>query len=270
MKHTLLFFLFSCSCLNSSAQNLLQNASAEHELINGVIPNWTPTIGGNWLISEYTVYPQVETETAGTQFFYPGYNYANVNNELTSELSQTIDLFDDADAIDAGTQAYFFNGYTISFDQTPADQSNLFIDFLSADDALLSTTHFGPFSATQDWIHLTEAIIPPANTRKAVVRMRSILINGSSCDGLYEDLYFGRTPLLNVRNISVNPGKIYPNPTTGIVHLANLTEPIALFDFSGRPLARFEAGTTVIDLSRFSVGIYLLNSGKSVYKIVRK
>ncbi len=269
MKHALLLFI-GLLYFSGNAQNLLVNGSAEL-VENSQIVGWTPTVGGNWLVSEYTVYPQIETATAGTQFFYPGYNYANVNGEQTCELSQIIDLFDDAATIDAGSQAYYFDGYTISFDQSPADQSNIFVDFLDASDAVLATNHFGPFAQTQTWLHLSETVIPPVNARKARVRLRSILINGSSLDGLYEDLYFGRNSLAT-QDLNRSSFVVYPNPTQNIVNIASdfPIDIVSISDMTGKIVLSGKPQNTAIDVSRLSSGMYLMTIESNGKRIQRK
>jgi hypothetical protein len=63
--------------------------------------------------------------------------------------------------------------------------------------------------------------------------------------------------------------QIYPNPTTGIVHVDNPDgNEIALYDARGALLLRTTGAT--IDISQYPVGIYFLREGKRTAKVVKK
>lgn len=277
-KITLLLVLAFGISGSLTAQNLLLNASGEETDTNGTIPHWTPTIGGTWLNSIYTgTYPEVGTPTAGVRFFYPAYSYANVDGQSTSEIGQIVDIASDATIVDSGNMNYYFEGYTISFDQQPADISNFIIEFLDASDVVLQTNQFGPFSFTANWHHVVQTINAPANARKVHVKMRSVLINGSSCDGLYEDLYFARTPLLGTEKNSKSAFKVYPNPVQEKLYINSAlaeNQNIQLLDVAGKIVKSFENknAETQLELPMDDVpnGLYFLKINGNGYSETRK
>ena len=64
---------------------------------------------------------------------------------------------------------------------------------------------------------------------------------------------------LSSTNFNQEKSQVYPNPTAGIINLKNLnTQKLSLYDISGKLIKEFEGGTSQIDLTNFSKGMYLI------------
>lgn len=65
-------------------------------------------------------------------------------------------------------------------------------------------------------------------------------------------------PALKTTEFEKTKGALYPNPTSGLLHIGNENlNSILLFDVTGKPIKQFQPQPT-IDLSEFSKGIYLV------------
>lgn len=63
------------------------------------------------------------------------------------------------------------------------------------------------------------------------------------------------------------PLRLYPNPTTGLLHIEGADLPVQLLDLYGR---RLMEGTTTLDLSPLPRGMYLLRCGTQTQKIIKQ
>jgi hypothetical protein len=261
------------------SDNLILNPSGEEPLVNDKIPHWHETIGSPWLLSTYTVYPLIDTKTSGTKFFYPGNGAVLNEGKMVSELEQNIPLSQDAILIDQGNMNYFFDGYVISFNQSPADQSNIILEFLDANGVLLSKVTFGPYFSVENWTHIMETLLAPVGSRSVNIKLHSVLINGSSNDGLYEDLYFGKSTLLAVSKNIVKESEIviFPNPSTGIFNIQTNQSienaSIKVFDLNGRMVHQskvYNLESKTLDLNNVPSGIYLFNIENEGYNYSQK
>ncbi len=261
---------------NFQSQNLILNPSAELPLVNGEIPNWTETIGNSWQSSPNITFGGAPTPNSGEFVFFAGSNIVSTNGFDTSELEQTIDIASDATAIDTGNKNYFFSGYTRSFTQFPTDQSNIFIQFLDVNNSLISSSAFGPFNTTTTWNTINSSLLAPINARKIKIKLKSIRVNGSDNDGVYDDLYLGSVPLLSIikNTISKINSTIFPNPSNGIfnIKIENAIEnaTISVADLNGRIVYETKIKNInykVLDLNHLQNGVYILNisDGSSKY-----
>lgn len=83
---------------------------------------------------------------------------------------------------------------------------------------------------------------------------------------------------LGVNENTLNDLKIYPNPTSGIVHLTdyvvNNLSSIAVYQCDGKLMKNIESGFDSISLSEFHNGLYLLkftmNNGTSIFRKIVK
>ena len=68
------------------------------------------------------------------------------------------------------------------------------------------------------------------------------------------------------------PILVYPNPTDGLVWISNTEDgtPIIITNIYSQRMATYPCGTTCIDLKGYSNGIYLLNIGGKVQKVVKQ
>jgi hypothetical protein len=186
------------------AQNLILNPGCEDTLIGGNIPHWLELAGANWTQRNASPEPQ-----AGTSYFFPGV-------AATAELGQVIDVANDSAAIDNGTKIYYFTGYVRAYEQSPPDESNIFIYFRNGGDSILTSFILGPYTQTQTWLRIDSALSAPPGSREVDIRLHSVRHNGSNNDGYYDELYLGNSPLVEVPEVARKQDfLIYPNPSHG-------------------------------------------------------
>ncbi|HRA72824.1 MAG TPA: T9SS type A sorting domain-containing protein, partial [Flavobacterium sp.] len=259
----LLLFLFATSITNS--QNLILNPSAEEPMVNGEIPFWTETIGNKWISYDNIVDFNFEANTVphGTFWFYAQNEVQNINGQNVSELEQTINISSDANDIDLGSKNYFFNGFVRTFEQGTNDQSNIFIQFFDANNLLLNEFSFGPFSDASVWSNVNGTLLAPVNSRIIKIKLHSIRRTGVYNDAIYDNLYLGSVPLLNISENTIAKFRInmYPNPTTGIVTISNeenlSIDKIEILDILGKRVATKTGNTSQVDISHLSNGMYV-------------
>jgi len=158
------------------AQNLLQNPAAEDPLVGGEIPGWTEVAGSNWTYRSTSPEPH-----EGANYFFPGV-------AASAELAQDVDLSAFATAIDAGEQAFAFAGFVRSFQQSPADQTRIVVEYQDAEGAVLDSFDSGDIVSTTSWAPVTDQRLAPAGTRAARVRLIATRRNGSNNDGYFDAL----------------------------------------------------------------------------------
>lgn len=278
-KITLLLAIFTfCS---ARSQNLILNPSAEMPPVNGEIPFWTETIGSTWKHYDDLFdfgFPANSTPD-GTFWFYAQNGVQNINGLNVSELEQTINISNDATAIDLGSKNYFFNGFVRTFEQGLNDQSNIFIQFFDANSLILTAFNFGPFSDASVWSNVNGTLLAPVNSRIIKIKLHSILRSGSSNDGVYDNLYLGSVPLLNVSENTISKLRINisPNPSSGLFNIqsenafnnANIT----VADLNGRIVYETKSDNVnnkSLDLNHLQNGIYILNVSNGNVKYSRK
>ena len=203
-KISLFLIILITTTLSLQAQNLILNPGCEDTLIGGNIPHWLELTGTNWTQRYASPEPQ-----AGTSYFFPGV-------AATAELGQIIDVANDSAAIDNGTKIYYFTGYVRAYEQSPPDESNIFIHFRNGADILLTSFLFGPYTQTDTWLRIDSALSAPPGARKIDIRLHSVRHNGSNNDGYYDELYLGNFPLVDMPEVLQKQDFIiYPNPSPG-------------------------------------------------------
>ena len=265
------------------SQNLILNPSAELPPVNGEIPFWTESIGSTWKQYDDLIdFGFQANSTPDGSFWFYAQNGVNIINGLNvSELEQTISIVSDATEIDSGTKNYFFNGFVRTFEQGLNDQSNIFIQFFDVNDVLLNAFNFGPFSDSSIWTNVNNTLLAPTGSRKIKIKLHSILRSGSSNDGVYDNLYLGSVPLLNIPIYTISKINVYPNPSSGIfnIYIENPINnaKITVADLNGRIVyvSKFEnLDNKSLDLNHLQNGIYILNIANADYnysqKIVKK
>lgn len=252
-KISLLLIILIATTLSLQAQNLILNPGCEDTLIGGNIPHWLELTGTNWTQRNASPEPQ-----AGTSYFFPGV-------AATAELGQIIDVANDSAAIDNGTKIYYFTGYVRAYEQSPPDESNIFIHFRNGADILLTSFLFGPYTQTDTWLRIDSALSAPPGTRKIDIRLHSVRHIGSNNDGYYDELYLGNSPLVGIPEVKQHTSfTIFPNPTDGLI---TITLPelfaesqLSILNCSGQKLMQrhvTEPGT-VIDISKLPCGVYFV------------
>lgn len=78
---------------------------------------------------------------------------------------------------------------------------------------------------------------------------------------------------VGIDNVAAIPFRVYPNPTTGLLHVSGVGEAdaVQLFDITGRRVMAVSAnaGSAVIDLAPLPQGIYILRAGGAVHRVVK-
>lgn len=280
MKIFMLLLAMITFC-GTHSQNLILNPSAELPMVNGEIPNWTETIGATWKSYDDIVDFNFEANTVphGTFWFYAVNGIQNINGQNVSELEQTINISSDVTAIDLGSKSYFFNGFVRTFEQGLNDQSNIFIQFFDANNILLNAFNFGPFSNASAWNKVNGTLLAPVNSRIIKIKLHSILRSGSSNDGVYDNLYLGSVPLLNISENTISKLRINisPNPSTGIFTIQNENPienaVITVADLNGRIVYETKAediNNKSLDLKHLQNGVYILNVANGNAKYSQK
>ncbi|KAF5056249.1 hypothetical protein DSECCO2_369350 [anaerobic digester metagenome] len=266
--YTLLPVLIILS-LTPNAQNLILNPGCDDTLVEGEIPGWSELTGNKW-----TQRLENPAPNSGVAYFFPG-------ADATAELGQVIDVSNDSSEIDSGTKIYYFTGYVRAFAQSPADESNIFIHFMNANNTLLTSFNFGPFTQTQTWLRIDSALSVPPGTRKVDVRLHSLRHNGTNNDGYYDGLYLGNAPLVGMPEIEHNINiSIYPNPSDGLITISISglfrKSQLSIQSINGRQLIRRQITEpqTVISINTLPPGVYIVrvldNKGVQVQKFVKQ
>ncbi|WP_298512550.1 T9SS type A sorting domain-containing protein [uncultured Kordia sp.] len=175
MKLNLQIALIYLCSLTLNAQNLVVNGSAEIEPFTS--NGWTQ-VSGNWLASNAS--SQI-TPVEGTKFFYAG-------NTALGELSQDIDVSANNVLIDTGLYYYTFSGYIQSFFQTPADSGKAIAEYRDENGNILATFDTGFITSTTEWYRFEDTRVAPIGTRTIRVRLISLRNNGTSNDGVFDDI----------------------------------------------------------------------------------
>jgi hypothetical protein len=219
MKKVLLAFITLINFANLAAQNLVTNPGAE-ALPRGT--GWTIISQGsdpcifiptntflNWtIIPDGTAnYPYDHTTRmpAGTVFF-AGCNVSWFTGVL--ELRQTVDVSDDAIAVDAGAQLYTFSGYIQTPVSPQTDQGRFVVDYLSAADVVLGTSYSSPWQSNfggsgLDWNLYSSTRTAPVGTRKIRIRLQAEMhIHQPAINVYFDDISLIKPALVPVRLLS--------------------------------------------------------------------
>ncbi|MDD3103591.1 MAG: hypothetical protein RBR69_02580 [Candidatus Cloacimonadaceae bacterium] len=154
---------------------LVRNGGCEAPLVNGEIPEWEEVIGTTW------------TQRSTNPSPYEGqyYFFAGANNH--AELRQDVELDAYADLIDTGNHLFEFSAYVQSWPQSPADASQIILEYLNHDKTQILGSHdFGEHSTTTHWVPLLHEIIAPLRTRFIRIRLISIKYNATNNDGYFD------------------------------------------------------------------------------------
>lgn len=265
MKYLLLMISLILTSI-TYAQNKVQNPGCEQSLAGGEISGWQEITGGAW--SRQCANP---TAHGGDCYFYAG-------DVAEAELSQRIDVSDDAQIIDSGNKHYFFVAYVRSFNENPTDQSGVKLIYRDHNDAIIETVTFGPYTNTSSWFTLDFVVQIPVDTRTVDIRLHSVRANGTSNDGYYDDIYLGDVPVATNEINEKLKFSVYPNPAEDAFTLlipGNTAEDLRLtmYDYTGRKVMEQPVNDAH---SNFEInnppGLYTLylkgNDGVSVSKLV--
>ncbi len=182
-----IFFLFSISVISASfayAQNLILNPGNELPLVGGEIQFWTEVVGTAW--TQATSQGPYE----GSYYFYGG------ANPIDEELRQDIDVSSLACSIDNGIQDFSFIGYVKSYNQSPADLSQVVIEFRNSSNTTVLSKYDSGTNNNVTWKKISTSKTAPSGTRWIRIRLISTWQNGgNSDDGIYDSLSLVATPV---------------------------------------------------------------------------
>ncbi|MGH1387059.1 T9SS type A sorting domain-containing protein [Kordia sp.] len=206
MKLKLQIVLIYLCSLTLNAQNLVVNGSAEIEPFTS--NGWTQ-VSGNWLASNAS--SQI-TPVEGTKFFYAG-------NTALGELSQDIDVSANNVLIDTGLYYYTFSGYMQSFFQTPADSGKAIAEYRDENGNILATFDTGFITSTTEWYRFEDTRVAPIGTRTIRVRLISLRNNGTSNDGVFDDIQLVESANVAVPDMNFEQALVNQNiDSDGIVN----------------------------------------------------
>jgi len=160
-----------------TAIELLANGGCEMTLVSGEIPFWEEVTGSNW------------TQRQGNPSPWEGDHYFFAGAGATAELRQDVDLADYAGLVDAGNQIFSFAGYVRSWDQSPADVSQIILQYLNFDKTqVLAAYDLGQHANITSWLPLDHSAVAPGGSRYIRVRLISIRNSGTNNDGYFDGL----------------------------------------------------------------------------------
>lgn len=169
--------LYSPATSTRLTVELVQNGGCEQTLIGGNIPHWVEVIGTGWTQRQSNPSPW-----EGSHYFFAG---AGAN----AELKQDVDVSAFVDLIDQGAQSFEFTGYVRSWEQSPADLSQIIIQYLNHDQSeILSTFDSGTYANTTYWQLISHDAIAPIGTRYIRIRLISTRRSGTNNDGYFDGL----------------------------------------------------------------------------------
>ncbi|HVM89537.1 MAG TPA: T9SS type A sorting domain-containing protein [Puia sp.] len=191
-KFTIIFLLFLVNSASAHAQNLLLDGSAESDpTTNGwtavsmgtdcnSVPNW----GNGWrTLGNQGGYPTAQN---GSSYFYPG---CAPSNGTVYELYQDVDVSANAVAIDAGGGTFTFSGYMQVYNQSPADQSEIIVEYRDATNTtVLASYNTGYKNDINAWKLYSNTQVAPSATRYVRVRLIGKVNAGPSTDSYFDNL----------------------------------------------------------------------------------
>ncbi len=159
-------------------QNLLVNPNAEAGLLG-----WTPS-NGAFSVRDFDP-PAIE----GDWYFYGG------DNTPYSEASQDVDVSEWSSTIDNGEQFLFFEGYVAQWHAPPPlDRAIIRIECLSSNGVTLDTWESDSPQSEKFFEQRTLSRSVQPGTRTIRLTMIAERLNGSNCDGYFDDLFLALAP----------------------------------------------------------------------------
>jgi hypothetical protein len=197
-------FAFLISSFCSKAQNLIINPGAEsalgsewHIVSSGTScytgSGWRMPSGGNG-----GGYPNAQV---GSYFFNPGCGASG--NGATYEIYQDIKLDAHVASIIANAFQISFSAYLHSFDQSPADQASVIVEYRKADSvSVISSFTSGATTYTSGWTLFSKTEIVPTTTRMIRIRLIGTSRNGNAIDSYFDNLVLSPLSLLPIKLVS--------------------------------------------------------------------
>lgn len=153
--------------------NLLVNPGAEDPLVNGEIPGWTEAKGDLW--------------TIGTADPHTGVAKFRSGNVKEGELTQDIDVTQYLPLIQAGLQAFTFEGWVMSDEQIEMDSARIVVHYNDLFGNPLATYDSGEVQKPV-WFPLSNTKTAPPSTRWISVHLHTKLYTGNANGGWFDTL----------------------------------------------------------------------------------
>jgi len=237
-----------CECNIETAQNLIRNPGAEMGLDTNTI--WQ-NAQGSWEARGSNPDPQ-----DGAAYFYAG-------DFEVGQLSQIVDLSVDSAAIAIGNVQYVFAGYARSFDQDPADDGQILVEFRNGSDSTVARFDSGLITSPSGWQLITDTIAVPAGTVTAIVNLIARRKNGNNNDAYFDNLSLTRIisdicvdPCQNVALITVATNAV-PNSVGG-------TATATLSGANGPVNYTWSNGDSTANISDLTAGTIMVEASDSI------
>lgn len=169
--------------LGATAQNLVTNPGNELPLVGGQIQGWTEVVGANW------------TQRLSGPDPFEGIAYFFAGTGAAATLRQDVDVSSFAGQIDAGLLAFDFSGRVRSFDQAPADASQIVVSLLNGDGTVLASFDSGLQTGTAAWTEIATTLAAPAGTRFVRIDLVSVRNAGTNNDGYFDAINLVAAPV---------------------------------------------------------------------------
>ncbi len=166
-----------CNTNMETADNLIINPDAELDIATG--GGWQ-SIQGVWENRGSNPDPQ-----SGASYFYAG-------DHEVGQLTQVVNLSADAAAIATGNAQYAFSGYLRSFDQDPADDGQILVEFRNSADSTVARFDSGLRASLTEWEQVGDTIAVPSGTAIAIINLIARRKNGSNNDAYFDNLSLTR------------------------------------------------------------------------------
>lgn len=183
------FLLFTATVFS---QNLLVNPSAETG--DPTSTGWTNVSMGS---TGASCYNNSGWRILGNQNGFPAAQqgsyifYAGCSNAIgsTFEVRQDVNVSVNASLIDAGWNSFTFSGYMEVYTQTPADQSQIIVEYRDVTNStVLASYNTGLVSNQGTWTLYTNSKVAPVGTRFIRVRLLAKVNGGPSIDGYFDNI----------------------------------------------------------------------------------
>ena len=159
------------------SKNLLENPGFETPPSETErVPGWEMAVGKNWKRRNFDPSPQ-----EGKQYFFAGPG-------AKAELRQTVSVESYRSKIDAGKQAFRFEGHVSSW-KIAKDTSQIVVEFLDwQKEAILDVFDSGVKKSAMKWQKIQHEQVAPKGTRFIRVRLIAARNDGKNNDGYFDNI----------------------------------------------------------------------------------
>lgn len=238
-------------------QNLIVNGNAE---ISPFTDNGWTQLTGDWQQRATDPLPQ-----NGNAYFFAGIN-------SSAELFQEVDVSNNSVKIDAGDQLYTFSCYLHSWQQAPADEGSVIVDYLDISDVILDTYDTGINTVSDQWVLHTDVRLAPIGTRTIKVTIKSVRKAGSNNDGYIDNVQLIEGEVLSIQQQSKNNSFIFPNPSNNKIQISGLTRNLnyEIYNLLGKKIFTGTISKNEhINIESLTNGVYFLKLKTKALKFIK-